>query len=210
MNSSRSAKIGAETVNVSVEAGLEKYAEWLLGVFADMATKGRPPEDGRRLQIGWTAYTLRRQPDGALHVFEPDFLGDAFKAEKLGATESLKLQGVQLGFADRLGVTPEVTAFHEKVIFEKGSLSAEDIYMTRVEPNRAESDSGWFIGVRRAGDTPQELEGIPAYQLLQRRPELFAALILPAGCIVVASKAGIETVVDGKSKVIFDRKSVAI
>ncbi|SMC30033.1 hypothetical protein SAMN02745857_04381 [Andreprevotia lacus DSM 23236] len=196
------AMIGHEAVAVTVDAELEKLADWLLGVLARMHQTDHLVEDGKRIQLGWSVLVFRRQSNGTLLVCEPDFMRDPFTDEVPNANYSLRLQAVQMAFADRAGVSPEVTRFQEKIILEKGCLEENAIYMTREPPQREKADSGWFIGVRRPNEATAELEAIYAFQLLRDRPSLFPALILPAGFMVVAGPDGVESVLNASNELI--------
>ncbi|MEJ8294379.1 hypothetical protein WKI45_16245 [Delftia tsuruhatensis] len=204
----RSAKIGEATVVVKVDVGLENLADWLLNVLIKMHQSGRVLEDGKSIQLGWSTLFLRRQQDGDLIVCEPNFARDPFSEEVPGATCTLKIQASQMEFASRVKIVPEVTKFQEKIVLEKGCLSVERIYMTRAHPDRDAGDSGWFIGSQKSndvilsGNASSEFEAIYAYELLQLRPELFPALILPSGFMVMAGSGGIIGVVNSENEMI--------
>lgn len=198
----KSAMIGQEAVVVTVDAGLEQLADWLLGVLSRMHQAGDFVGDGKRIQLGWSVLVCRRQRDGVLLVCEPDFLCDPFSEEVPGATYSLKYQAAQMAFADRAGVTPEMTSFQDKIVLEKGCLSADKIYMTRGRPDREKADSGWFVGAQQRNEAATEFEAIYAFQLLKYRPSLFPALILPAGFMVMAGLEGIEGVMNSSNELV--------
>jgi hypothetical protein len=113
-----------------------------------MRAAGIPLQEGKRLPVGWSIIIFRRQDDGKLHAFEPDFSPDSSATEKRGATDTLRVQALQLGFASLVGAKPEITGFREKVILEKGCLAEPNLFMTRQAPQHEKGDSGWFIGRR--------------------------------------------------------------
>ena len=191
---------------ITVEPGLEAQADWVLAQIEGLRAAGVRLDDGKRIPVGWSMLTFRRQADGSLHAFEPDFSPGSSSTERPGATETLRMQALQLGFANLVGAKPETTGFRDKVVLEKGCLAEDDLYMTREPPVPAKGDSGWFIGARRRRDSEAELEAIFAYQLLQLRPELFPALILPAGSMVAADRLGIERVANSSNVMLYQRQ----
>lgn len=91
---------------------------------------------------------------------------------------------------DRLGLQDRCIDVRadEKIIVAKGGLKQARIYLERSEPDPG--DSGWYVGPVDGPqlidkDNPEHYEAIWIWQLNQMRPNLFPALCLPPGFIVV-------------------------
>lgn len=204
----RDLKIGQEKIVVPIDAGFEHLADWLLGVFLKMHQAGSLMADGKRVQLGWSTLVLRRQQDMTLLVYEPNFMNDPLTEEMPGATYTLKVQSAQVEFADRAKVTPLVTAFQEKIVIERGCLSSNKIYMSRVTPSRENNDSGWFIGAQKCvgiasdSEADVELDAIYAFELLRARPALLPTLILPSEFMVMVEGDGIVGVINANNETV--------
>ena len=198
----RSLSIDGQTVVVSCADELQQQADWLLGVLAELHKSGRLIGEGKRVQVGGSFLSFRRQPSGDLSVCEPDIERNPFKDETTDVSCTLRVLASQFALASRLAVDPVVTTFQDKVVMDQDCLQSEDLYMHRSEPNASENDSGWFIGRQGPRDPSPKLEAIYAFQVLLQRPELFPALILPVGYMVMVNGQGIQAVMNADNETV--------
>lgn len=190
----RTATFEKETLSIAVSPQLVAQADHLLGVLGRLLERGERIED-RPIQFGWSSITCRRQATGGLMVFERDLMGDPFNREMPGANCTLWVLADQLRFADENQVSPVVTGFHETIVVEPNWLREKALVMIRTDRRpEQQDDSGWFIGVRGRDHAHSELQAMPVFALLQQRPELMRALILPSGFVVLVGPEGVESV----------------
>src|SRR6187399_1950478 len=70
----------SKPIEVRCEDNLREQGQWLADTVAEFEARGRGLDDGVAVQIGWTTFVLRAQPDGSLRLCEPDYDADPFKS----------------------------------------------------------------------------------------------------------------------------------
>ncbi len=195
--------IGDEVVTVACADSMAVQAEWLLDCLMHLHGSGRSVGEGVRLQFGGMFMTFRRLPSNELAVCVPDVDADPFKDETTDVSDALTVLVNQISFAEKLGVEPVETTFHDKVVIDQGCLGADKLFMLRSAPSATDGDSGWFIGLQGPREPAPAFEAVFAFQLLKMRPELAAALVLPEGFLVMVDAAGIAAVADADNRTIF-------
>jgi hypothetical protein len=195
--------VAGVAIIINSSPNLTAQANWLCGVVEAMHRRGAIIQENVRFQLGWSVLSFRSQGDGALVVCEPDYFGNPFQDELRSVDVTLEVQSRQNEFAARLGVTPVLISFQDKIVVAKGVLNDSMLYMERGTPCPEKNDSGWYIGKQGQDNGSPELEGIYAFQLLREQPHLFNALILPAGYVVFANEHGIERIFDSENKLVF-------
>src|SRR5690348_12489494 len=66
----------SKPIEVRCEENLREQGQWLADTVAQFEAPGRGLDDGLAVDVGWTTFVLRAQPDGALRLCEPDYLAD--------------------------------------------------------------------------------------------------------------------------------------
>lgn len=162
--------------------------------------------DGNRIQVGWSMLTVKERGPGAFVLLEPDFSDDPFHGVRDNLACTLSVQTEQDDFTSRIGVSPIVTSFQDKVIYSKSCIREQRIYLERRRPRP--TDSGWFIGSDHVGAPHgqcEELATCYAYELLRLRPEVMKVLQLPPGYLVVFDGSEIEAVLAADDETVFSR-----
>ena len=121
----RKLNINGQIVVVKCANELQEQADWFLGILAEMHKSGRSIEEGKRLQIGGSFVSLRRQPSGYLVVCEPDIERNPFQDETTDMSCTLRVLASQIALANRLAVEPLVTTFQDKVVMDQDCLQSE-------------------------------------------------------------------------------------
>src|SRR4051812_5506410 len=91
-------------VEVRCEDNLREQGQWLADTIAEFETRGRSLGDGAAMDVGWTTFILRGQPDGSLRVCEPDYGADPFKTLRPEVTTSLTVLAAQIDLVRSFGL----------------------------------------------------------------------------------------------------------
>jgi hypothetical protein len=189
----------SKPVEVRCEDNLREQGQWLADTIAEFEARGRALDDGVAVQVGWTTFVLRQQPEGSLRVCEPDYAADPFKTLRPEVTTSLTVLVAQMDLVRAMLTEPMPCRFDQKLVVRKGALDEARIFANRQPPNG--DDSGWYIGPAHDGrpappPKAEDLESMRLYQLLQRRPAILYAMALPPGYTVVWNGHTIEALAD--------------
>jgi len=199
----------SKPIEVRCEDNLREQGQWLADTVAEFEARGRGLDDGVAVQIGWTTFVLRAQPDGSLRLCEPDYDADPFKALRPEVTTSLTVLAAQVDLVravslrNSLNLEAVECRFDQKLVVRKGALSEPRVFANRQQPSG--EDSGWYIGPAHDGspaESPkaEDLESLRLYQLLKRRPTILYALALPVGYTVVWNGHNIEALADPQGR----------
>jgi len=169
-------------VEVRCEDNLREQGQWLADTIAEFEARGRALGDGVAVDVGWTTFVLREQPDGSLRVCEPDYGADPFKAIRPEVTTSLTVLAGQIDLVRSLNLEAVPCRFDQKLVVRKGVLNEARLFANRQPPS---------------GD---DLESMRLYQLLQRRPTILYAMAVPPGYTVVWNGHNIEALADPQGR----------
>jgi hypothetical protein len=192
----------SKAIEVRCDEKLREQGQWLADTIAGFEARGGRLGDGVAVEVGWTTFVLRIQPDGSLLVYEPEYGADPFKTVRPDVTVSLTILAAQIDMTRALSLTPLPCRFDQKLIVRKGVLDSPRIFANRREPKG--EDSGWYIGSAQegAGQPPraEDLESMRLFQLVQRRSEILYALALPVGYTVVWNGNNVEALADPQGR----------
>jgi hypothetical protein len=92
-------------------------------------------------------------------------------------------------------------AADDKIVMARGASQHQRTYLERV-PSAAAGDSGWYFGF--ADETPVTgYDAVRIADFLAGRPDLAAALELPAGYLAVLDGMSLEAVLDAQSRLLW-------
>jgi hypothetical protein len=193
----------SKPIEVRCDDKLREQGQWLADTVAGFEERGGRLGDGVAVEVGWTTFVLRIQPDGTLLVNEPEYGADPFKTVRPDVTVSLTILAAQIDLARALSLAPVPCRFDQKLIVRKGVLASPRIFANRREPKG--EDSGWYLGLAddgRPGEPPkaEELESIRLFQLVNRRPAILYAFALPVGYTVVWNGNNIAALADPQGR----------
>lgn len=194
-------------IQVRCSESLREQGQWLADTVAEFEGRGSGIADGGTVEIGWTVFHLRQQSDASLLVCEPDYSTDPFKAVNEDVSNSLTVLVGQIDMLRAVGLKVEPCRFDQTLIVRKGALEQQHVFARRQKP--AAAHSGWYVGPTDSPfgtPAPRDLESIPLYALLNRRPQILLALALPVGCMVVWNGTDIVALLDPDGR---DRRSPA-
>ncbi|MEJ0085043.1 MAG: hypothetical protein WDO72_05150 [Pseudomonadota bacterium] len=188
-------------IQVRCTESISTQGQWLADTVASFDGTGSGLVDGASFEIGWSNFLLRKQPDGSLLVCEPDFTSDPFKAVSEDVSRSLTVLTAQIDLLRVVDLKAEPCRFDQTLVVRKGTLEQRHVFARRQQPSR--SDSGWYLGPT---DSPfgkpaaADLEEMPLYSLMNRRPQILLALALPVGCMVVWDGPAISTLLNPEGR----------
>jgi hypothetical protein len=199
----------SKPIEVRCDENLREQGQWLADTVADFEARGRILDDGVAVDIGWTTFVLRAQPDGSLRLCEPNYDADPFKTLRPEVTLSLTVLAAQIDLVravslrNSLNLEAVPCRFDQKLVVRKGALDEPRVFANRQQPSGEES--GWYVGPAQDGSaaaSPQaeDLESLRVYQLLERRPTILYALALPVGYTVIWSGHNIEALADPQGR----------
>ena len=162
------------TVRVSMAEAFAPQADGYFTIFESLPASALA--DGTTIQAGWGYLRPRAQPGGSVILTAPDHAGATAEWVTDLTTEAFVLTS-QIEAIRRLGVEPQQCLAPDRIVVEQGALTAPAVYFHRTATNSA-NDSGWFLGLAVRADR-KELSSLPAYALMQSRPELVPYLMLP-------------------------------
>lgn len=196
----RKRQIGQWTLQINFTLGMEREADWLLSYLEKIHQEGVIFSNDMKLELGWSMLHFRCEEGGLLVVNEPDFSKNPFVDVRPDLSVTLQVLASQIAFTNQLRISPLEVSFQDKVIFAKGCMDAEKIYLERIPPRSDKGDSGWFIGYVDGNNEPENLQSCFVYQLLYLRPMLLQLLLLPAGYMVVLDGSTLEAILDQDGK----------
>jgi len=130
-----------------------------------------------RLRVGWSVITLRVF-GGRVHLCEPQFAGDPVAAQIDDITLTLRVTSEQLALARALEVHAEPTLYLESIRIAPGALTAHAVRLERTSL-RSVGESGWSL-IAEDSTQPETWTRMPCFRLLEPRPTLLRALMLPS------------------------------
>ncbi len=130
----------------------------------------------------------RRTPPGPLRstaaLTDPVYVATAPESIGAGDLEVLHRLALPLRSLDR----------EQYVTLRSGALASPTYYLERLTPT-APSDSGWFIG-SSGGLEGSELQALPVWALLTKRPDLRPWLELPEGTLIAIAQGRVQALLD--------------
>ncbi|WP_291581506.1 immunity protein Imm33 domain-containing protein [Clostridium sp. UBA6640] len=184
--------IGGKIFKVNSEGYLKEQAEALLEIIGNIESSKL--KDKFKVQVGWSIFTIVEDGEG-FNVVAPDYSRNPFSESTDDLTISLWIQLEQGTLLNKLKLDGEMISFQDKIVWTKGVLSLDNIYLERVKKHE-KGDSGWYIGSVDESIATDELETYYAYQLLKIRPSIIKVLALPNGYMAVLDKDELKAVLD--------------
>lgn len=167
-------------------------------------------KDGFKIQIGFSLYILQKAISGYC-IVTPDYESTPFLKVNEDLTLAFWIQMEQLDMLQKYHINGETIRFDDKIAVAKGSIVKPKICLQRF---RDLGGSGWCVneifqnkdGKFSNVDTT-EYESIYAYQLLNIRPSVLKALMLPYDYIVVIGGDDIIELLNEKDESIITKNS---
>jgi hypothetical protein len=174
--------------------------EGILHGLEERVAAGERFKGGETIQIGWMLTKLEPDPDGALHVTEPDMKSIPIKFVRsidntLRQLRSQKDTVESVMPSDQLSF-PFIT---QSAVVHVNYKTTKRLALDRAAPDGA--DSGWWLSDLNEKSTthePKNYTKISLYQLAIDRPDLVKFFALPAGLQAVVDGNLIGVLKDGK------------
>ena len=170
-------RIGSRLFTASCNDSAEVQARWLLEQLQRLHDQGVTLLHNTRLRVGWSIITLRVF-GGRVHLCEPQFDGDPVSGQIDDISLTLQVTSEQLALTRALSVRPEPTLYLESIRVAPGALTEHAVRLERTSL-RSVGESGWSL-FAEGNSQPETWTRLPSFRLLETRPALLRALMLPA------------------------------
>lgn len=162
--------------------------------------------NGYIIEVGFSLFILSETSEG-YDITVPDYAGNPFADTTEDLTIAMWIQSEQTDMLRTYKLAGESLRFDDKIVVAKSSLEKPQISLQRF-PDLG--GSGWCVkAIEKDADgsyqneNTEEYKVYYAYQLLQIRPALLKALVLPYDYIVVFDKEDIAEILNEKNESIF-------
>ena len=153
--------------------------------------------------FGWAYFFLNKREDENGEEFwvlqTTDFDKNPMKDKTDDITTALMVQNMQIETIQVSKTQPKATTFKDTVLVLKEAMNAEDVYLSRSEPEK-EGDSGWYFGLlddpNEENHSSDEYVVVPSYQFLKIRPAALRLFQMPVGTVAVINKNELTALVD--------------
>jgi hypothetical protein len=193
---------GARTIQVFAAPSLAPEVDRLFLLLEDLRAESVEISPNTHLPIGWT--TLTFTDDGErLTVREPNYDHDPEAETRPDISVSLAVLARQRKVLEQAGAVGEPLNFDQHVLIVVGVLERPNVMAYRVESPGGRM-TGWRIVPSEGLAEADEVESLPVYELLRRRPELLDALLLPPGYVALYAGDQLTTLVDDNDMIVWD------
>lgn len=165
-------------------------------------------KDGYRIQIGFSCFILSKNADDDYTVVTCDYTKNPFKDTTEDLTYALIIQLEQVDVLKTYKVSGKPVRYYDKIVVAKNALDKQYLSMQRFADL---GESGWCVEGAKidengnfAIDETKEYETCYAFQLLNSRPCLVKALMLPNNYIVVVDRYDIIEILDENNQSVMD------
>jgi hypothetical protein len=198
---------GAQTIHVYVDPsmGLEHEVARLFALFEELRAESVPLDQRMRLPIGWTtlSFAVEGEHGQRLIVEEPDYANQPEFRTRSDVSVSLAVLARQREVLGRTGVGGEAISFEQHVLTIRGALELDEVLLLRVASPGGRL-SGWRLAPASGLGDDDEVESLPVYAILEARPALLDAMLLPPGYMAYFSGDLLTVIVDERDEVVWD------
>jgi hypothetical protein len=196
---------GERTIYAYADPALAPEVARLFALFEDLRSEQVPLDADTQLPIGWTTLTFSIEGERGerLVVEEPDYANQPETHTRQDISVSLATLARQRAVLEHAGVAGQPIDFDEHVLAFRGALELDEVFLLRVD-----SPGGRLTGWRLSptDDIPEgaEIDSLPVYAILEARPALLDAMLLPVGYMAFYSGDTLTTIVNERDEVVWD------
>lgn len=196
---------GDQTIYVYADPSLGVEVERLFELLGDLHDQAVPIDATTRLPIGWTtlSFAVEGEHDERLVAVEPDYSNQPETRTRRDISVSLATLARQRAVLEHADVAGEAINFDQHAIAIRGTLELDEIMLLRVDSPGGRM-TGWRITPTAGIAEQDELESLPVYAILEARPALLDAMLLPAGYMVFYVGEELTTIVNERDEVVWD------
>jgi hypothetical protein len=196
---------GDRQIYVYADPSLAHEVERLFALFGDLEAEQVPLDRNTRLPIGWTtlSFAVEGERGERLVVLEPDYANQPETRTRQDISVSLATLARQRAVLEHAGVAGQPINFDEHVLAIRGSLALEEVFLLRVESPGGRM-TGWRLSPTEGIPEDSETESLPVYAILEARPALLDAMLLPPGYMAFYSGNTLTTIVNENDEVVWD------
>jgi hypothetical protein len=196
---------GERTIYVYADPALAPEVARLFALLEDLRSEQVPIDATTRLPIGWTtlSFAVEGERGERLVVQEPDYENQPETHTRQDISVSLATLARQRAVLEHAGVAGQPINFDEHVLAIRGALELEEVFLLRVDSPGGRM-SGWRLSPTEGFEPGSETESIPVYAILEQRPTLVDAMLLPPGYVAFYSGAALTTIMNESDEVVWD------
>lgn len=196
---------GERTIYVYADPALAPEVARLFALFEDLRAEQVPIDRNTRLPIGWTtlSFAVEGERGERLVVLEPDYANQPEAHTRPNISVSLATLARQRAVLEHAGVAGQPIDFDQHVLTIRGSLELDEVFLLRVDSPGGRM-TGWRLSPTEGIPPGSETESLPVYAILDARPALLDAMLLPPGYMAFYSGDTLTTIVDERDQVVWD------
>lgn len=196
---------GERTIYVYADPSLALEVRRLFALFEDLEAEQVPIDHTTQLPIGWTtlSFAVEGERGERLVVLEPDYANQPETRTRQDISVSLATLARQRAVLEHAGVGGQPIDFDEHVLAIRGSLALDEVFLLRVDSPGGRM-TGWRLSPTEGIPEDSETESLPVYAILEARPALLDAMLLPAGYMAFYSGDTLTTIVNERDEVVWD------
>jgi hypothetical protein len=193
---------GDRMIYVYADPSLKTEVARLFLLFEDLRAEQVQLDSTTRLPIGWTTLSFAVE-DERLVVEEPDYDNQPETHTRQDISVSLATLARQRAVLEHAGVPGQPIDFDEHVLAIRGSLELDEVFLLRVESPGGRM-TGWRLSPTDGIPEGAQTDSLPVYEILQARPALLDAMLLPPGYMAFFSGNTLTTIVNERDEVVWD------
>ncbi len=196
---------GERTIYAYADPSLAVEVARLFSLLEDLAAGQVPLDRTTRLPIGWTtlSFAVEGEHGERLVVEEPDYANEPETRTRQDISVSLATLARQRAVLELADVHGAAIDFDQHVLITSGVLELDEVFLLRVESPGGRM-TGWRLSPTEGIAEGAQIESLPVYAILARRPALLDAMLLPPGYMAFFSGDTLTTIVNERDEVVWD------
>lgn len=204
--SERRLQVGSVTLVARCEPSQVQQADMVLKKLAANHSGGVGLIDRVKIQFGWSELQLQRNGSD-LWVCEADYSRNPYSDLREDIIVAINIGWAQAELIRKVAAKPMSCTFLQAIQTIAGCFTEHELMMRRIKRPK-EEDSGWLIGPTNPtsmahGHEKGEYETVLSYQLLNLRPSMLQALILPVEFKAYFQGDLLVSVLDGDDREVY-------
>lgn len=184
-------------------------AEFFLELLGKQEQECRCVEDEAVLQIGWSAYRVKKDEDAenSYQLIALDYQKDPFTDNTEDLTLSIALFGQMTGVCKELkAMSRQQTTFQDRIMISKKAREEGQLFLLRQE-EKHDNDCGWYLGClseEKPSHDPEDFEMVYTYELINICSMAIGLLNLPVGYMAIIVNDTIMSIANENNEEVYN------